>query len=88
MLEKVKRCEFTTPRQIKRQVPQALEAIYLKAMARAQSSRYTTALELAADSIWLAPPEKSAVLPMRSFKPCLIRSRCSWHSISLLRRSE
>jgi eukaryotic-like serine/threonine-protein kinase len=55
ILEKVKRCEFSPPRQIKPGVSQALEAICLKAMARRPEDRYTTALDLAADvRRWLA----------------------------------
>ena len=55
ILEKVKRCEFPAPRQIKPGVPRALEAICLKAMARRPEDRYATALDLAADvRRWLA----------------------------------
>jgi serine/threonine-protein kinase len=55
LLERVKRGEIVPPRQRKRQVPRALEAICLKAMAAQPESRYTTALELAADvEHWLA----------------------------------
>jgi serine/threonine-protein kinase len=55
ILEKVKRCEFRRPRQIKPGVPRALEAICLKAMARRPEERYATALDLAADvRRWLA----------------------------------
>jgi serine/threonine-protein kinase len=47
--------EIISPRQRKKEVPVALEAICLKAMARKREERYATALELAADlEHWLA----------------------------------
>jgi serine/threonine-protein kinase len=50
-----RRCEFVLPRRVKPGVPPALEAICLKAMARAPQDRYPTALELAAEvERWLA----------------------------------
>jgi serine/threonine-protein kinase len=55
VLEKVKRCEFSAPRQVKPGVPRALEAICLKAMAERPEDRYATAADLAADvRRWLA----------------------------------
>jgi serine/threonine-protein kinase len=55
IVDKVKRCEFPKPRQMNPQVPRALEAVCLKAMAREPAGRYTTALELAYDlKLWLA----------------------------------
>jgi len=55
ILDKVKRCDFPTPRHMKTQVPRALEAICLKAMYREPAGRYATALELADDvKRWLA----------------------------------
>jgi serine/threonine-protein kinase len=55
ILEKVKRCEFRRPRQLKPGVPRALEAICLKAVARRPEERYATAPDLAADvRRWLA----------------------------------
>jgi eukaryotic-like serine/threonine-protein kinase len=60
-LEKVKRCEFPPPRQVKPDVPRALEAICLKAMACRPEDRYETAAELAADvRRWLADEPVSA----------------------------
>ena len=55
VLEKVKLCEFPRPRQIKADVPPALEAVCLKAMEPKPEQRYATALDLAADiRRWLA----------------------------------
>jgi serine/threonine protein kinase/tetratricopeptide (TPR) repeat protein len=54
-LERVKRCEFPRPRQVKPDAPRALEAVCLKAMARAPAERYATAREMASDVLrWLA----------------------------------
>jgi serine/threonine-protein kinase len=61
VLERVKRCEFPPPRQVKPGVPRPLEAICLKAMARRPEERYSTALDLAADvRRWLADEPVSA----------------------------
>jgi serine/threonine-protein kinase len=49
VLNQVKRGEFPAPRQVKADVPRALEAICLKAMKLQPEDRYKTALELAAD---------------------------------------
>jgi serine/threonine-protein kinase len=47
--------DFPPPRQLKAEVPRALEAVCLKAMARRPEDRYATALELAAElERWLA----------------------------------
>jgi serine/threonine-protein kinase len=55
ILEKVKRCEFPGPRQLRPGVPRSLEAICLRAMARRPEDRYASALDLAADiRRWLA----------------------------------
>ena len=43
IMEKVKRCEFPPPRQVKPGRPEPLEAICLKAMARRPEDRYATA---------------------------------------------
>ena len=71
ILDKVKRCEFPTPRQLKPHAPRALEAICLKAMARKPAGRYATALELAADvKRWLADQ------PVAAWRePPLLRAR-------------
>jgi serine/threonine protein kinase len=54
-LDKVKLCEFPRPRQVKADVPSALEAVCLKAMEHKPEQRYATALDLAADiRSWLA----------------------------------
>ncbi len=53
--QKIQRGEFPRPRQVNRHVPAALEAVCLKAMTRATTDRYGTALELAKDvDCWLA----------------------------------
>jgi serine/threonine-protein kinase len=55
IMQQVQRGEVTTPRQVKKEVPAALEAVCLKAMALKPQERYATALELAADlEHWLA----------------------------------
>jgi formylglycine-generating enzyme required for sulfatase activity/serine/threonine protein kinase len=61
VLEKVRRCEFRAPRQVKPGLSRALEAVCLKAMAARPEQRYATALELAADiRRWLADEPVSA----------------------------
>ena len=71
ILEKVRRCEFPTPRHLKPAAPRALEAICLKSMAREPAHRYTTALDLAADvKRWLADE------PVTAWRePLVIRAR-------------
>ena len=55
LLRKVQRGEFDRPSQVKKDVPIALEAVCLKAMALSPSDRYTTARQLADDvEQWLA----------------------------------
>jgi tetratricopeptide (TPR) repeat protein/tRNA A-37 threonylcarbamoyl transferase component Bud32 len=55
VLEQARTGVFPLPRHINREVPRALEAICLKAMARDPNRRYGTAMELAADiERWLA----------------------------------
>jgi serine/threonine-protein kinase len=49
VLQRVQRGEVVPPRQVKTQVPAALEAICRKAMALKLEERYPTALDLAAD---------------------------------------
>jgi serine/threonine protein kinase len=46
---KVDRGEFTPPREVKPAIPRPLEAICLKAMAKAPEDRYTSAIDLAGD---------------------------------------
>jgi WD40 repeat protein/serine/threonine protein kinase/tetratricopeptide (TPR) repeat protein len=54
-LSKVQRGEWPPPRQVKSDVPRALEAICLKAMALRTGDRYGTALDIARDvERWLA----------------------------------
>ena len=70
VLGRVERCEFPEPRQLRSQVPRALEAICMKAMARAPEGRYATAVGLASDvRRWLADEPVSAYpepLPARA----------------------
>jgi Flp pilus assembly protein TadD/tRNA A-37 threonylcarbamoyl transferase component Bud32 len=55
VLAKVQRGDFPPPRQMKRNVPAALEAVCLRAMAPRPEDRYPTARELAAEvERWLA----------------------------------
>jgi tRNA A-37 threonylcarbamoyl transferase component Bud32 len=61
LLQRVQRGEFPPPRRICRQVPPALEAICLKAMARKPADRYASVLALATDiERWLADEPVSA----------------------------
>jgi serine/threonine protein kinase len=70
-LERVKRCEFPRPRQVKPGIPIALEAVCLKAMAATPAERYATALELAADvRRWLADESVTAYA-----EPLTVRAR-------------
>jgi WD40 repeat protein/serine/threonine protein kinase len=55
VLQKVQKGDFAPPRQVNRQLPAALEAICLKAMAREPQARYASAKALADDlEHWLA----------------------------------
>jgi serine/threonine-protein kinase len=55
IVQRVKRCQFPKPRQVKPEGSRSLEAICLKAMAARPADRYATALDLAADvKRWLA----------------------------------
>jgi tetratricopeptide (TPR) repeat protein len=49
LLERVARGDFPRPRQVRRDVPAALEAVCLKAMAAVPAARYLSAQEVAAD---------------------------------------
>jgi len=61
MLQQVERGEFHRPRAIRPEVPGALEAICLKAMAKEPRDRYFSAQDLAADvDHWLADEPVSA----------------------------
>jgi serine/threonine-protein kinase len=55
VLKKVERGDFKPPREVRQEVPQALEAICLKAMARRPEDRYQSTLRLAEEiERWLA----------------------------------
>jgi serine/threonine protein kinase len=71
VLEKVRRGEFPTPRTVRRDIPPALEAVCLKAMALRPEGRYTTVGELADDlERWLADE------PVSSYRePWIVRGR-------------
>jgi serine/threonine protein kinase/tetratricopeptide (TPR) repeat protein len=61
ILRKVQRGDFRPPRHIKPDIPPALEAVCLKAMALETEDRYGTALQLAEDiQHWLADEPVSA----------------------------
>ena len=61
VLSKVGTGDFAPPRQARKEVPPALEAICLKAMARRPSQRYRSAREMANDiEHWLADERVSA----------------------------
>jgi serine/threonine-protein kinase len=61
LLQKVQRGEFAAPRSVNSAVPPALEAICLKAMARAPEDRYPSPRELASEiDHWLADEPVSA----------------------------
>ena len=71
VLQRVRRGEFLRPQERKKEVPAALAAICLKAMALKTEERYTTALDLARDlERWLAD---EPVLAWR--EPWSVRSR-------------
>jgi serine/threonine-protein kinase len=64
VLLRVHRGDFPAPRQRKHDVPRALEAVCLKAMALRPGDRYATALALAADlEHWLADEPVAAYRP-------------------------
>jgi serine/threonine-protein kinase len=61
VLQRVVRGDFTPPRQVRRDVPRALEAVCLKAMATRPEDRYESVRALAADvESWLAGEPVSA----------------------------
>jgi eukaryotic-like serine/threonine-protein kinase len=70
--ERVERCQFPEPRQLRSRVPRALEAICLKAMAATPEGRYATAIDLASDvRRWLADEPVLAYrepLPTRAWR--------------------
>ena len=54
-IDRVQRCEFPRPRQVKPEAQRRIEAVCLKAMAAQPEARYATARELASDVLrWLA----------------------------------
>jgi tetratricopeptide (TPR) repeat protein/tRNA A-37 threonylcarbamoyl transferase component Bud32 len=69
VLARVQRGDFPLPRAVRADVPRALEAVCLKAMARRSEGRYGSALELAGDvERWLADEPVTAhpePLPVR-----------------------
>ncbi len=70
--QRVEWCQFPKPRELRSQVPRALEAICLKAMAAKPEDRYATTLDLASDvRRWLADEPVSAYrepLPARAWR--------------------
>jgi serine/threonine protein kinase/tetratricopeptide (TPR) repeat protein len=61
ILDRVQRGDFPPPRHRKKDIPRALEAVCLKAMAHKPEQRYATALDVAADlEHWLADEPVSA----------------------------
>jgi tetratricopeptide (TPR) repeat protein len=71
VLQRVQEGEYPRPRLVKREVPAALEAIGLKAMALRPEERYRSPRELAADiEHWLADEPVSAYR-----EPLLVRAR-------------
>jgi WD40 repeat protein/tRNA A-37 threonylcarbamoyl transferase component Bud32 len=71
VLEKVRKGEWRTPRQVNERTPPALDAVCRKAMALRAEDRYATALDLAADiEAWLASE------PVRAWRePWTLRAR-------------
>jgi hypothetical protein len=60
LLDKIRWGDFPRPSELNHNVPEALEAICLKAMATDPSARYRSALDLAADlEAWMADEEVS-----------------------------
>jgi tetratricopeptide (TPR) repeat protein/tRNA A-37 threonylcarbamoyl transferase component Bud32 len=73
LVRRVSRGEWMPPRQVKRGVPPALDAICRKAMALKPEDRYATALELAADvEHWLADE------PVTAYREPLLRRLGRW----------
>ncbi len=73
VLHRAQRGEFPRPRQVNPQVPAALEAVCLKAMAPRSADRYPTPLELAADvERWLADE------PVAGFREPLTERLTRW----------
>jgi tetratricopeptide (TPR) repeat protein len=73
VLDKVKRGQFLPPRQWKKGLPPALEAICLKAMALMPEQRYASPLELAADlEHWLADE------PVRAYRESVPARVARW----------
>ena len=69
VLARVQRGDFPSPRQVKADVPKALEAICRKAMALRPEERYSSARALADDiEYWLADEPVSAWVEPRSVK--------------------
>ncbi|MBI1918068.1 MAG: SUMF1/EgtB/PvdO family nonheme iron enzyme, partial [Planctomycetes bacterium] len=70
VLRKVQKGDFPPPRQVKREVPAALEAVCLKAMALRPEDRYATPRELAEEiERWLGDEPVSAYR-----EPCFARA--------------
>jgi formylglycine-generating enzyme required for sulfatase activity len=73
VLGKVQRGDFASPRQVRRDVPAALEAICLKAMALRPEERYATPRELAEEvERWLADE------PVRAHREPLLARAGRW----------
>jgi serine/threonine-protein kinase len=73
LLHKVEQGDFVPPRKVKADVPRALEAICLKAMARKQEERYASVVDLSRDvTQWLADE------PVSVYRESVLRSIVRW----------
>lgn len=86
MMQQVKLGHFQPPTKVKSDVPRALEAICLKAMAHKPKDRYASALDLAKDvESWLGDEPVSAYQePLRQKVARWARRHRTWAQASLL----
>jgi hypothetical protein len=79
MLLSVQRGDFTRPQELKPDIPTALEAICLKAMALRPEDRYVSPLVLADDlERWLAGAPVFALKPEAGLRPRLWQRLFNW----------
>jgi serine/threonine protein kinase len=67
LMEKVRNAEVTPPSKFNRRVPEALDAIVMKALARDAADRYQSAAELAVDLLKLLEGYRFTVAELREF---------------------
>jgi len=67
LMEKVRNAEVTPPSKFNRRVPEALDAIVMRALARDAADRYQSAAELAADLLKLLEGYRFTIAELREF---------------------